>query len=100
MSVFPVVKDDTQRSVLSLQLSQTGVLVFFNYRLGTCMYRKLQQEKPLSVTDILQTLHRVAAKEREEIKRTTKQKMARRHNREGGEPPGLGKQQTDDNGRH
>ena len=29
-------------------------------------------------------MHRVAAKEREEIKRTTKQKMARRHNREGG----------------
>ena len=29
-------------------------------------------------------LHRVAAKEREEIKRTTKQKMARRHNKEGG----------------
>ena len=47
-----------------------------------------------------QTLHRVATKDREEIKRTTKQKMARRHNREGGEPPGLGKQQTDDNGRH
>ena len=31
-----------------------------------------------------QTLHRVAAKEVEEIKRTTKQKMARRHNKEGG----------------
>ena len=31
-----------------------------------------------------QTLHRVATKEREEIKRTTKQKMARRHKREGG----------------
>ena len=31
-----------------------------------------------------QTLHGVATKEREEIKRTTKQKMARRHNREGG----------------
>ena len=31
-----------------------------------------------------QTLHRVATKEREEIKRTTKQKMARRHNKEGG----------------
>ena len=31
-----------------------------------------------------QTLHRVAIKEREEIKRTTKQKMARRHNKEGG----------------
>ena len=31
-----------------------------------------------------QRLHRVATKEREEIKRTTKQKMARRHNREGG----------------
>ena len=30
-----------------------------------------------------QTLHRVATKEREEIKRTTKQKMAKRHNREG-----------------
>ena len=30
-----------------------------------------------------QTLHRVATKEREEIKRTTKQKMARRHNKEG-----------------
>ena len=30
-----------------------------------------------------QTLHRVAAKERGEIKRTTKQKMARRHNKEG-----------------
>ena len=31
-----------------------------------------------------QTLHRVATKEREEIKRMTMQKMARRHNREGG----------------
>ena len=31
-----------------------------------------------------QTLHRVAAKEREEIKRTTQQKTARRHNKEGG----------------
>ena len=31
-----------------------------------------------------QTLHRVATKEREEIKRTTKQKMARRNNNEGG----------------
>ena len=31
-----------------------------------------------------QTLHKVATKEREEIKRTTKQKMARRHNKEGG----------------
>ena len=31
-----------------------------------------------------QTLHRVATKEREEVERTTKQKMARRHNREGG----------------
>ena len=31
-----------------------------------------------------QTLHRVATKEREEIKETTKQKMARRHNKEGG----------------
>ena len=41
-----------------------------------------------------QTLHRLATKETEEIKRTTKQKMARRHNREGG----LGKQQTDDIG--
>ena len=28
-------------------------------------------------------LQKVATKEREEIKRTTKQKMARRHNREG-----------------
>ena len=31
-----------------------------------------------------QTLHRVATKEREEIKRTTMQKMARRPNKEGG----------------
>ena len=31
-----------------------------------------------------QTLHRVATKEREEIKRMTKQKMARRHNKEEG----------------
>ena len=31
-----------------------------------------------------QTLHRMATKEREEIKGTTKKKMARRHNREGG----------------
>ena len=31
-----------------------------------------------------QTLHRVATKEREKIKRTTMQKMARRHNKEGG----------------
>ena len=29
-------------------------------------------------------MHRVAAKEREEVERTTKQKMARWHNREGG----------------
>ena len=42
-----------------------------------------------------QTLHRVATKEREEIKGTTKQKMARRR-----EPPGTGMQQTEDNGRH
>ena len=32
-----------------------------------------------------QTLHRVSTKEREEIKRTTMQKMARRHNKEGGD---------------
>ena len=31
-----------------------------------------------------QTLHRVATKEREEIKRTTMQRMARQHNKEGG----------------
>ena len=31
-----------------------------------------------------QTLRRVASKEREEIKRTTMQKMARRHYKEGG----------------
>ena len=31
-----------------------------------------------------QTLHSVATKEREEIKRTTMQKMARRHNKKGG----------------
>ena len=31
-----------------------------------------------------QTLHRVATKEKEEIKRTTMQKMARRHSKEGG----------------
>ena len=31
-----------------------------------------------------QTLPRVTAKEREEIKRTTKQNMVRRHNKEGG----------------
>ena len=30
-----------------------------------------------------QMLHRVATKEREEIKRTTTQKMSRRHNKEG-----------------
>ena len=30
-----------------------------------------------------QTLHRVATKESEEIKRTIMQKMARRHNKEG-----------------
>ena len=29
-------------------------------------------------------LHRLATKEREEIKRTTTQKMARRHNNKGG----------------
>ena len=29
-------------------------------------------------------MHRVANRKREEIMRTTKQKMARRHNREGG----------------
>ena len=31
-----------------------------------------------------QTLHRVATKEKEEIKGKSKQKMARRHNKEGG----------------
>ena len=31
-----------------------------------------------------QTLHKVATKERQEIKRTTMQKMARRHNKERG----------------
>ena len=31
-----------------------------------------------------QTLHRMATKRREEIKGTTTQKMARRHNKEGG----------------
>ena len=31
-----------------------------------------------------QTLHRVATKEREEIKRTTMQKMGRQHSKEGG----------------
>ena len=31
-----------------------------------------------------QTLYRVATKDREEIKRTAMQKMARRHNKEGG----------------
>ena len=31
-----------------------------------------------------QTLHGVATKEMEEIKRTTKQKMARQHNKQGG----------------
>ena len=34
-----------------------------------------------------QTLHTVASKEREEIKRATKQKMARRHNKEAGNHP-------------
>ena len=43
-----------------------------------------------------QTLHRVTIKEREEIKRTTKQKMASRHNREGGNHRGTGKQETED----
>ena len=72
-----------------------------------------------------QTLHRVATKEREEIKGKTKHKMARRHNNQGGKhvdqesnrqktmediDGGLhpavdgqsktGKQQTEDNGRH
>ena len=32
-----------------------------------------------------QTRHRVATKEREEIEKTTKQKMARRHNKGGGD---------------
>ena len=31
-----------------------------------------------------QTLNRVATKEKEEIKRTSKHKMAKRHNKEGG----------------
>ena len=31
-----------------------------------------------------QTLHRVITKEKEEIKGTTKQKMTRRHNKDGG----------------
>ena len=36
----------------------------------------------------------MATKEREEIKRTTKQKMARRHNKEEGNHLKVGKQQT------
>ena len=39
-------------------------------------------------------LHRVAIKEREEIKGMTRRKMARRHNNEGGKPPGTVKQKT------
>ena len=34
--------------------------------------------------EVDQTLYRVATKEREEVKTTTKQKMTRRHNKEGG----------------
>ena len=34
--------------------------------------------------EVDQTLHRVVTKDREEIKGTTEQKMARRHNKEGG----------------
>ena len=41
-----------------------------------------------------QTLHRVTIKEREEIKRTTKQKMARRHNRGGNHLDYDGNRQT------
>ena len=40
-------------------------------------YSKNERQK------VNQTLHGVATKEREDIKRTTKQKMARRHNKEG-----------------
>ena len=47
-----------------------------------------------------QTLHRVAAKEREEIKRTIKQKMARRLNKEGGNRLDQESKQTEGNGRH
>ena len=42
-----------------------------------CTYRKNEGQY------VDQTLHRVATKEREEIKGTTMQKMARRHNEEG-----------------
>ena len=45
-------------------------------------------------------MHRVATKEREKIKRTTKQKMARRHSKEGGNHLEQVKQKTEDNGRH
>ena len=47
-----------------------------------------------------QTLHRMAAKEREEIKRTTKQKMARRHNKEGGNYLDQESNRQTTNGRH
>ena len=41
-------------------------------------YSKIKGQK------VDKAMHRVAAKEREEVERTTKQKMARWHNREGG----------------
>ena len=51
--------------------------IVFIYQMGRSYSKNKGQQ-------VGQTQHRVATKEREEIKRTTKQKMARRHNREGG----------------
>ena len=34
-------------------MSQRGLHFFLKFRHGACMYGKLQQEKPLGVTDIL-----------------------------------------------
>ena len=51
-SLFPEVINHKQRSVLSLQLSQRGGHFLLKCRQATCLYRKLQQEKLLSVTDI------------------------------------------------
>ena len=39
-------------SVSSLQLSQRGVHFFVKIRHGTCVYRKQQEVKPLSATEI------------------------------------------------
>ena len=57
------------------------------YAIYSCYRPKVETGRTHSKNEgqqVDQTLHGVATKEREEIKRTTMQKMVRRHNMEGG----------------